>query len=353
MKLKIFIIFIFISINYNVFANTYIEKEIYWHKVKVIKYDISWNEYKLKFVKSDSWESLKDLTIENNWITWVNWVFFCPADYSDCKWKENTTNNERYFDWVKYNFWETTWDRVVFWLDKDNKPLLFQTNKINPKSEWEIKNWFSNWPLLLKDWKNQLEYYWDINMVDKKMRASMSRNFICNDKEKKYIYFWYVFDAYMDDMPVVLNELWCYDALNLDAWWSTAFVYNWKYLLWPWRNIIDWVVIERKWLDVKKVIEKAKAISEEVKKKLDKYIAEKKIKSLDKAIKDLNKEKNTIYEKYSKDIVENIDWETKTNWYEIEINDVKVLWKIYLINNLIWELKSYLYILKKEEEKKS
>jgi len=40
---------------------------------------------------------------------------------------------------------------------------------------------------------------------------------------------------------------------------------------------------------------------------LDKYKADKKIKSLDKAIKDLNKEKTTIYETYSKDIIENID----------------------------------------------
>ena len=103
----------------------------------------------------------------------------------------------------------------------------------------------------------------------------------------------------------------------------------------------------------KELLKKLKLYQNQWRRKLDKYKAEKKIKSLDKAIKDLNKEKTTIYETYSKDIVENINWENKTNWYEIEINDVKVLWKIYLINNVLWELKSYLSILKKEEKKKS
>jgi hypothetical protein len=34
-----------------------------------------------------------------------------------------------------------------------------------------------------------LEHYYDVGLIDKKMRAVSTRNFICNDKEKENIYF--------------------------------------------------------------------------------------------------------------------------------------------------------------------
>jgi hypothetical protein len=348
MKTKIFLAFCLFILPFYTYGNTYIEKEIRWHTIKVIKYNLEDQKYKIKIVKSDSGDNLSNLVTENNWITWINWVFFCPADYRDCKWKENTTNNERYFDGKKYNYWPDTWERVVYGWDKDMIPLLFQSNKINEDIEWNIWNWFSNWPLLLKDWKNQLEHYWEVNMIDAKMRASTTRNFICNDKEKKNIYFWLVYNAVLDDVPVILSDLWCSDALNLDAGASTAFIYNWKYLVWPQRNIIDAVVIERKWIDVKSLIDQYKKTVIQIKNKISKYNNKRKIKEIEKQIKTLKDVKTYLYNKYSSDIVDKDDnWDEHITWYQIKIDDTTVLKKIYLINWLLWEFNKYLNTLKK------
>jgi len=33
------------------------------------------------------------------------------------------------------------------------------------------------------------EYYWDLGLIDEKMRVSATRNFICSNKEDSKIYF--------------------------------------------------------------------------------------------------------------------------------------------------------------------
>ena len=57
-----------------------------------------------------------------NWVTAVNWIYFCPKDYSECENKDFTIN-ERYINWKKIATYDDTWERVVFALDKDNKPI--------------------------------------------------------------------------------------------------------------------------------------------------------------------------------------------------------------------------------------
>jgi len=59
---------------------------------------------------------------EVGWITWVNWVFECPKDYSACG-SKNYTINERYVNWEKRATYKSTWDRVVFAWDKNKNPL--------------------------------------------------------------------------------------------------------------------------------------------------------------------------------------------------------------------------------------
>lgn len=336
-------IFIFFSFTNFAYANNYIDQTIDWHKVKVIKYDLQSKDYTFKIWinnRNDA-TNLRELMEAYNWISAINWVYFCPADYWECNW-ENFTINERYVNGIKHAWYESTWDRVVFALDQNNIPFLFQTNKINPDRELDIYNWLWNFPLILKDWKWMIEYYRDLGLIDSKMRAPMARNFICSDKEKKNIYVWYVYNIELDLLNWVLLKLGCWDALNLDAWKSSAMIYNSRYTVWPGRNIMDWIIIERNWLNTRE----AREIADKIMIKIDDAIKNKskiwKIMFLDKLSQTLKTARNTVYDKYSIDLY---DDEGNKNWYEIQINDTKILKVMYAINyldKLIYEKRKWL-----------
>ncbi len=319
-------------------ANNFIEQTVNWYKFRVIKYDLSSKIYDFKiWVNEDeNATSLRDLMDKNNWVSAVNGIYFCPKDYSICDNKDFTIN-ERYVDWKKIATYDNTWERVIFALSKEKKPFLYQTNKINPDNELEIHNWVANFPLLLKDWENTIEHYWDINLIDNKMKKRMARNFICNDKEWKNLFFWYVYDIEMNELSYQLKEFWCYNAINLDAWKSTAFIYNWKYVLWPGRDILDSLIITRKWFETKPLRDASKKIINSIYRKLTTKKIEDKFSFLENLNKKLNAKKQSIYYKYSTDLH---DKEWKINWYEIEITDLKNLQIVYTINCLLSEIVS-------------
>lgn len=335
-------------------ANTFIEKIVSWYKIKVIQYDLSSKIYDIKVVKTDDAKSLWDLLKENNAISWVNGVFFCPVDYSWCNTTKSFTDSERYIAGEKFASYLTTGDRAVFGWTKDKKPFIYQSGKINMDDEDKIYYWLWNYPLLLSEWKDMLEEYYDAWLIFSKLTYKSTRNFICSDKEKKNIYFWLVYEATIDELVQVLTDFWCYDALNLDAWASTAFMYNGKYLVWPQqRDILDAVVIERKWFNVNEISQMsekitqilAKNIQSKAKNNSDIYI--KIIKNYSAQLENI---KLKIYDKYSTDIVEKntLVWEIETVWYKIEINDLKPLKMIYLLNQVNYNLK----LMRKEIEKK-
>lgn len=322
-------------------ASSYIEKTIDWHKIKVMKYDLNSKDFTFKIWVNPDWAatSLRTLMEKENWISAVNWVFFCPADYRECKWKDFTIN-ERYIDGMRYAWYDDTWDRVVFALDKNQNPFLFQTNKINPDKEADIYTWLGNFPLILKDWKNVIEHYREQWLIDKKMKASMSRNFICSDKEWKNIYFWYVYDVILDHLHSVLTEIWCYNALNLDAWASSAMIYNSRHIVWPGRNILDSLIIERNWLDTKFLRSKANNWISKVEKSLRFKTLVRQKKSLKNLSSSITKMRTKLYNLNSTDIYDN-NW--KKIWYEINTSSISTLKKLYFINyldKLIYELEN-------------
>ncbi len=342
-KFVLFFSLFFININY-IQANNFIEQTIDWYKIRVIKYNIENNNYTFKIWVNwhNDATSLRELMESYNWVSAVNWVFFCPADYRECNW-ENFTINERYVNGIKYAWYEETWDRVVFALDKNNKAFLFQTNKINPDKELDIYNWLWNFPLLLQDWKNMIEFYWELWLIDNKMKASMSRNFICSDKDKKNIFVWYVSSIELDHLHSVLSQIWCWDAINLDAWASSSLVYNWRYVIWPWRNIMDWVIIERNWLNTREAREIANKIMVNIDNRIKNKTKITKIIILDKLSNTLKKARNIVYNNNSIDLY-NTNW--NKNWYEIQLDDIKILKVIYAINyleKLIYEKRKSLF----------
>lgn len=331
----------FLVFSNTVLANNYVEKTLDNYKFRYIKYDLKSEDYIFKiWVNPDYWATdLRTLMEDNNWVSALNWVFFCPESYSECGWK-NFTNNERYVTWFKIWTSVSTQDRVVFALDKDNNPFLYQTNKINSDKEWDIYYGFANFPLLLQDWVSKYQDYVDLWLIDYKMEAKMQRNFICSDSSWKYIFSWYVSAISLKDLPDLLIKLWCNNALNLDAGWSSAMIYNSRYIIWPGRDVLDWVIIERKWLDTKKLIEFSSKVKVLLEKKLDKVTYKDQLDFLNSFSDTLTKIRVSIYDKNSINLYDSETW--KKIWYEINVKSLKSLENVYLVNYLnkiVYELK--------------
>ena len=331
--LTISLFILFFQIN-NTFANTLIERTISWYKAKIIEYSTDSKLYNIKiWTHPKNWWTLRSIMWEVGWITWVNWVFECPKDYSACGGK-NYTINERYVNWIKKSVYKSTWDRVIFAWDKNIQPFLFQTDKINSSRENEIWEGFANHPLLLKDWIPQTEKYHELELIDYKMKLKWTRNFICSNKPWDKIYFWLVYNIDIDNLAIILKDFWCYNAINLDAWYSTSFIYNWKYIDWPGREILDWVFIVPKNINTKEIDLKAKNIMKKILLKINTFSKSKKIKTLKKFNLSLNKISQKNYKNNQTDIFEKKEWKKEKVWTRTEIKDKKTIKKIYLINIL-------------------
>ena len=228
-----------------------------WHAIRVIKVILDWEHFVVSSVAEEWWETIQSLTKKVGWISSVNWAFFCPKDYSNC----DTTFSyyERIFkwDWASYSkFWPDTSIRWIFWFTRDGNPLLDQ-NKISDWDVWLISNinsdrirdlyfWISNFPVLLIEWDDVTA--WASNYIDSKLTWKGNRNFICSTKDWKTIYMWYIWTIWVWDMASYLKKnFWCYNALFLDAWASSAMVYSWKVLSqWSRQLITDaFVVVDR------------------------------------------------------------------------------------------------------------
>lgn len=272
MKKILFFLLFFLFIREN-FAYEYSRKDystsIWTFQIRLLKMDLNADDRFVVWI-SDSGESLESLVKRYNWKAWIEWAFFCPKDYSSCAWK-NITNADRFSYWENFSRWEDTWDRYVFAIDKYSLAFLYHSSKLNSEMKDEIYMWIWNHPLILKDWQSMLEYYYDRWLIDKKMPSSQPKTFVCSTNKPGEIYMWIVKRAHMDDLPTVLSEIWCVNALNLDAWLTLAFYNNWEYYVWPWRDMMDALIITDKAWDEKnkKILELAKSYKIELIKKIE------------------------------------------------------------------------------------
>lgn len=346
---KIFFAIIFsIIFSASVSANTYIENIFNWKKMRVFEYDIKNENYIFKVAVNPDYNatSLKKLMEENNGISAINWVFLCPKDYKECG-KMDFTKNERYVAWEKFFNEFSTGNRVVFAWDKQNNPFLFQSGKINPDREKDIFYGFANHPLILQDWVDKVPEYADLWLVDTGMKRKWTRNFICSTEKKDKIYVWFVYDISVPDLPEYLKKFGCFDALNLDAWATSSMIYNWRQIVWPGRNLLDWVIIERKSLDTKVLREKTKVVRENLKKILENKTPNEKIEIIEKFNKAISNYRNGIYDRNS---FKFYDENAKQTWYKIVLEDLKTLENIYLLNYVSTVLNEFLNEAKKEKK---
>ncbi|MDQ7009183.1 MAG: phosphodiester glycosidase family protein [Candidatus Gracilibacteria bacterium] len=268
-----------------------------------------------------------------NGITGINGVFECPKDYSACGGK-NYTINERYVNGEKRATYKSTGDRVVFGWDKEIKPFLFQTDKINKDRENDIWEGFANHPLLLKDGIPQTKFYHELGLIDYKMKSKGTRNFICSNKSGEKIFFGLIYNTDIDNLAIILKDFGCYNAINLDAGYSTAFIYNGKYIIGPKREILDGVFIVPKNIDTKKIELQAKNIIKNILIKIEKSSNSKKIKSLKNLNIKLNSISTNIYKNNQTKVFEEKSGKRIQVGTKTKINNIKTIEQIYLINIL-------------------
>lgn len=94
-------------------------------------YTVGSQDYKIHVAASDESTNIDALAKSKNALTGINGIFFCPADYSQCKGRDYTIN-ERFVEGEDLSFYEDTGDRAVFAWDEAGIPFLHKTGKINP-----------------------------------------------------------------------------------------------------------------------------------------------------------------------------------------------------------------------------
>ncbi len=270
---KIFLWLILFVITSQASAYEYSRKtystSIWDYQIRLFKLDLAGDDRLVVWV-SDKWESLESLVKRYNWKAALNWTYFCPEYYPECHGK-NFSNADRISYWEDFSRWTDTWERYVFAIDKDYMSFFFNTSNYNTDMRKDIYMWIWNHPLVLLEWQNNLEHYYDVGLIDKKMPSTWAKTFVCTIKDSKKVYMWIVYSARMDDLPTILSDIWCYNALNLDAWRSTALYNNWEYYVWPGRDIMDALIItDRAWDEKnKKIVATARNYKRELMSKID------------------------------------------------------------------------------------
>jgi hypothetical protein len=192
-------------------------------------------------------KSVKTLMDEVGWVSAINGAFF------DAYSKEKSSDMIAISNWVKRAvYWDDMWEtRALFWFQHDWTPLLVT----NSTRSWDnsISNWVNSefskiqyglsMHVLLVNWVNVSYNNSEMNN-DKKQWGVATKEFICSTQDKSTVYFWRVFNVSFVWLAEYIQRTFnCYDAIQLDAWGSTAIYFEWEKIAWPWRDVMDAIVV--------------------------------------------------------------------------------------------------------------
>lgn len=255
-KIKIRFIFslllLIFGVNFSFAAKDIIMEYLDGKPVTVYKITLDGEHFVVSSV-SLSGNTLEELTRKVGGETSVNWVFFCPSDYSWCN-HQNSTVFERIYMWdpkTYSTFWPDTWIRWIFGFDRIGNPLFVQNNlsmnwlgyNTNFNKMDDLYFGLSNFPVLLIEWEDVM--YWSQDFMDNKMRTRWTKTFICSTKDWNVVYMWSVWSVNLPELsPFIKRNFGCYNAINLDAGSSLAMVYDGRVIARsPRRQIMDAFVV--------------------------------------------------------------------------------------------------------------
>lgn len=254
-KLFLLLIFSFVFFSF-VSATTYLTQTENWHAYKVMKVALDGNSKIVVSVVDNNKpaQSLKTLMDNVWWTHAINGWFFCPgwAGYTRCT--ANTTDWLRKSNWTLFSKrWEDVGEyKSVFGFDSNGIPAPLAQKEPRSRDNWwrqndAVDNIFNGlmMPTLVKDWIVVATLNTEMNNDPKQSKAG-TKTFICATQDKATIYMWNVDGVTFSSLAYYISKTFaCYNAIQLDNWWSSAMINNNKYIVGPWRNIMDaFVVIE-------------------------------------------------------------------------------------------------------------
>lgn len=219
-------------------SQIFISKTIGKRKVAVISVDLTDGKHKIVVSRNAQWSSTSLQELMNNvgGISAINWSYFCPDEpaYSRCGRTASTESETIAWGVSESKRWKDTGWRGIFWFDTHGTPLLVQNNlwyiksyqnNTNKDRYNELMEGIGNFPIILDQWTIV-----DLNIygssIDSKLKSVMKKNFICHDGSNK-VYMGQVDKISIYDLGKFLQDnFWCVDAINLDAWGSTAMIFD-------------------------------------------------------------------------------------------------------------------------------
>ena len=331
----IFLIVLIFTLPSTAYWNSFTSIDLWNISIKYNTYKLSGTWYTLKVAISEEAQELRDIARENNAISAINWVFFCPADYNKSN-GQNYTINERFQNGEDLSFYQDTGERGVFAWDRDGLPFLFKTWYINPERRSEIYEWMWNFPILLSAWISNISYYDAIWLLDTKMKVTVPRHFICSNQEWSEIYFWRSSSVSLDTLTQHLPKIGCYNALNLDAGLSSHYIHNGKDIVDGKRNVIDAFIIQHNEINIQDLEDIADSI---IKKHFQKYKYRVDISSImitQKYIDLLKSVSNSIEERHTTSIYDDAG---SSIWYITNVLDTKDVKTLYIVETLVRKIK--------------
>lgn len=204
---------------------------------KVVKVDLEW-QYEVITANLPKWQArkLSAIVSEQDAVAWINASFFCPNEkaYSRCG-RDNSTSFVTVQEWIA-TMNQRDWDGI-FGFDVNWIPSL-RDSSINV---WWLYYGISMKPILLKDW-----YKLNIPKQPAKQAWRNKKGFICYSADTRYVMFWFYDGVTYYDLQNKLLNLWCANAIALDAGWSTALNYKGKNI-YSGRAIPNWFIVVKKW----------------------------------------------------------------------------------------------------------
>ena len=257
-KIMFIVTFVLFMFWFSFATTTLINETIDWKKVQVMKVVLDW---KSKIVvpvvdNGSSAKSLKSLMESVWWSHAINGWYFCPDEsaYSWCgRWTTDWLRVSNGLLYSKHWMDIAPW-RSVFGFDQNSNPLKMAERDERVWIEGGRKNdsilAMYNWmmmPTLVKNWKNLAVFNDEMNNDSKQWKA-WNKTFICSTEDNLTIYMWYVNNVTFSSLADYLIKTFkCYNAIQLDNWWTKAMIYDEKYVAGPWRNMMDaFVIIEDK-----------------------------------------------------------------------------------------------------------
>ncbi len=251
--LQFLISFLIFLLPLTTFAYSLVTKVVDGHRVRV--FVIPHNDtYRVTAIASNTGSNLRSLVESARGVAGINGAYFIPRDYSG---KPDTTNTVRVMDRNGFSFskyYPDTGINAIFGFDAEHIPILIQNSIYGNKELRDNYNsgmiltlvsGIANFPILLANGINMVPRYDVLELITEKMKQKSTKSFICRTADND-IKMGTIEKISIVDVPPLIRQFGCTDAINLDNGGSLAMYDNSKYVLGPGRNIMDAFVIVKK-----------------------------------------------------------------------------------------------------------